>query len=59
MTLKELGWNPEFETAFAPYREKGWVPEITSEPTGKKILVIGAGPSGLSAAWHRSSLLTI
>jgi ribosome biogenesis GTPase len=26
MTLKELGWNPEFETAFAPYREKGWVP---------------------------------
>jgi NADPH-dependent glutamate synthase beta subunit-like oxidoreductase len=32
--------------------EKGWVPEITSEPTGKKILVIGAGPSGLSAAWH-------
>jgi ribosome biogenesis GTPase len=26
MTLKELGWNPEFETAFAPYRAKGWVP---------------------------------
>ena len=32
--------------------EKGWVPEIDAEPTGKKILVIGAGPSGLSAAWH-------
>ena len=32
--------------------EKGWTPEITVEPTGKKILVIGAGPSGLSAAWH-------
>ncbi len=26
MTLKELGWTPEFATAFAPYRAKGWVP---------------------------------
>lgn len=26
MTLQELGWTPELETAFAPYREKGWVP---------------------------------
>ncbi len=26
MTLKELGWTPELETAFAPYRTKGWVP---------------------------------
>ena len=26
MTLKELGWNPDFETAIAPYRAKGWVP---------------------------------
>lgn len=26
MTLKELGWNPDFETAFAPYRAKGLVP---------------------------------
>ena len=25
MTLKELGWTKELETAFAPYREKGWV----------------------------------
>ncbi len=25
MTLKELGWTQELETAFAPYREKGWV----------------------------------
>jgi NADPH-dependent glutamate synthase beta subunit-like oxidoreductase len=32
--------------------EKGWVPEIEAEPSGRKILVIGAGPSGLSAAWH-------
>ena len=26
MTLKDLGWNPTFETAFAPYRATGWVP---------------------------------
>ncbi len=26
MTLQELGWTPELETAFAPYGEKGWVP---------------------------------
>lgn len=32
--------------------EKGWVPEIIRKPTGKKILIVGAGPSGLSAAYH-------
>ena len=32
--------------------ENGWVPEIGTEPSGKKVLVVGAGPSGLSAAWH-------
>jgi ribosome biogenesis GTPase len=26
MTLRTLGWTPELETAFAPYRAKGWVP---------------------------------
>lgn len=26
MTLRDLGWTPDFETAFAPYRAKGWVP---------------------------------
>jgi ribosome biogenesis GTPase len=26
MTLRSLGWHPDFEAAFAPYREKGWVP---------------------------------
>ena len=26
MTLKELGWNPDFENAFAPHRAKGRVP---------------------------------
>ncbi len=36
--------------------EKGWVPEITRQPSGKKILIVGAGPSGLSAAWHLAML---
>ncbi len=36
--------------------EKGWVPEIKAEPSGKKVLVVGAGPSGLSAAWHLAML---
>lgn len=26
MTLKDLGWNPDFDKAFAPYRGAGWVP---------------------------------
>ena len=26
VSLSLLGWNPFFEAAFAPYKEKGWVP---------------------------------
>lgn len=36
--------------------ENGWVPEIIRKPTGKKILIVGAGPSGLSAAYHLARL---
>jgi len=32
--------------------ELGWMPKIEFEDTGFKILVIGAGPAGLSAAYH-------
>ena len=32
--------------------EKGWTPAFEAEPSGKSVLVIGAGPSGLSAAYH-------
>lgn len=32
--------------------EKGWEPEYTAPAGGKKVLVIGGGPSGLSAAYH-------
>lgn len=30
----------------------GWKPAVCGPATGKKILVVGAGPSGLSAAYH-------
>ena len=32
--------------------ESGWRPDPPAPPTGKKVLVIGSGPSGLSAAYH-------
>jgi len=34
----------------------GWQVEVAAEPTGKRVLVIGAGPSGLSAAYHLARL---
>jgi NADPH-dependent glutamate synthase beta subunit-like oxidoreductase len=36
--------------------EQGWKPRIDAPPSGKKVLVIGAGPSGLSAAYHLTRL---
>jgi formate dehydrogenase beta subunit len=35
---------------------EGWVPKIEGTPSGKRILVVGAGPSGLSAAYHLTRL---
>ncbi|MEO1091800.1 MAG: NAD(P)-binding protein, partial [Pseudomonadota bacterium] len=32
--------------------KQGWVPRIEAPDSGKRVLVIGAGPSGLSAAYH-------
>jgi 2-oxoacid:acceptor oxidoreductase delta subunit (pyruvate/2-ketoisovalerate family) len=32
--------------------ERGWRVDALAEPTGKRVLVVGAGPSGLSAAYH-------
>ena len=32
--------------------EKGWKHEQAAQNTGHKVLVVGAGPSGLSAAYH-------
>ena len=32
--------------------EENWQPKFEATPSGKRVLVIGAGPSGLSAAYH-------
>ncbi len=32
--------------------DEGWKVEVTAPPSGKRVLVVGAGPSGLSAAYH-------
>ena len=36
--------------------EKGWTFERGAPPSGKRVLVVGAGPSGLSAAYHLARL---
>ncbi|MSU91763.1 FAD-dependent oxidoreductase [Rhodobacteraceae bacterium 2CG4] len=35
---------------------EGLTPEVDAEPSGRRVLVIGAGPSGLSAAYHLTRL---
>lgn len=35
---------------------EGWEVPVTAEPSGKKVLVVGAGPSGISAAYHLARL---
>ena len=37
-------------------REQGWQFEPPPQSTGKRVLVVGAGPSGLSAAYHLARL---
>jgi NADPH-dependent glutamate synthase beta subunit-like oxidoreductase len=35
---------------------EGWMPPPGAPPSGKRVLVVGAGPSGLSAAYHLTRL---
>jgi len=37
-------------------REHGWTIDPPAAPSGRRVLVIGAGPSGLSAAYHLARL---
>ena len=37
-------------------REHGWTIDRPAAPSGRRVLVIGAGPSGLSAAYHLARL---
>ncbi|MGL4858226.1 MAG: NAD(P)-binding protein [Enterobacteriaceae bacterium] len=32
--------------------QQGWTPHFDAPLSGKRVLIIGAGPSGLSCAWH-------
>lgn len=32
--------------------DEGWALKIEAPPSGKRVLIVGAGPSGLSAAYH-------
>jgi NADPH-dependent glutamate synthase beta subunit-like oxidoreductase len=36
--------------------EHGWQPDPPAPPSGKRVLVVGAGPSGLAAAYHLARL---
>ncbi len=36
--------------------KRGWQIEVEAEPSGKRVLIVGAGPSGLSAAYHLTRL---
>jgi NADPH-dependent glutamate synthase beta subunit-like oxidoreductase len=36
--------------------DRGWQVEIEVEPSGKRVLIVGAGPSGLAAAYHLTRL---
>ena len=35
---------------------EGWTLPVDAPPSGKRVLVVGAGPSGLSAAYHLTRL---
>jgi hypothetical protein len=36
--------------------DQGWLPSFDAAASGKRVLVVGAGPSGLSAAYHLTRL---
>lgn len=60
MTLEDLGWNPFFENAFAPYRSEGWVPArlIRESPINFGALMDGGEEIDAIVSgrvWHEAS----
>ena len=60
MTLKELGWDKDFEAAFAPYRGKGWVPARLIRETVINFGAMLGGGEELEAVvcgrvWHEAA----
>ncbi len=48
-----INYVKRFAADWDLFREEPWIPKV-GEPTGKRIAVVGAGPSGLSAAFYAS-----
>lgn len=46
-----INYVKRFAADWDLFREEPWIPKV-GEPTGKRIAVCGAGPSGLSAAFY-------
>jgi NADPH-dependent 2,4-dienoyl-CoA reductase/sulfur reductase-like enzyme len=46
-------WNTSSQL---PKESESWQVPVDAAPTGKRVLVVGAGPSGLSAAYHLARL---
>ena len=54
-TRRSASMRSSASSATWPPRE-GWMPAIEAPASGKRVLVVGAGPSGLSAAYHLTRL---
>lgn len=60
MTLEELGWNPALQSAFAPFRAKGWVPArlIRETPINYGAFLVDGEEIDLvlsGRVWHEAS----
>ena len=51
-----VGTNPVERFLGDEAIRRGWKVPVDAAPTGKRVLVVGAGPSGLSAAYHLTRL---
>ena len=54
-TARSASTRSSVFSAISP-RSEGWPMPAGAAPTGKRVLIVGAGPSGLSAAYHLTRL---